>query len=160
MSDNKRRSGRSRKKEDRQSGVELQEIGLVQRLSNQEVEGGVETILGIKRDPLVGPAVVFGLGGIFTEILHDVSLRIPPLTRRDAEQMIDQLRGKALLFGARGRPEADVEALVEVIVKVGELALALEHRLEALDLNPLMVLPKGQGVVAVDTLVQVTQSSR
>jgi succinyl-CoA synthetase beta subunit len=116
--------------------------------------GGVETILGLKRDPLVGPALVFGLGGIFAEVLRDVSLRIPPVDLCEAERMLDELRGTALLHGARGGPPADVPALVQAIANMGELALALGDRLVAVDVNPLIVLP--QGVIAVDALVELS----
>ncbi|HLG73160.1 MAG TPA: acetate--CoA ligase family protein [Chloroflexota bacterium] len=116
---------------------------------------GVEFILGVKHDPLVGPAVVAGLGGIFAEVLKDVSLRIPPFDEREAEDMIEELRGKALLRGARGRPPADVKALTQAIVRLGELAVALEGQLAALDVNPLLVLPEGQGVLALDALLQL-----
>jgi len=116
---------------------------------------GVETILGVKHDPLVGPAVLLGLGGIFTEILRDVSLRIPPLEERDAQAMISDLRGKALLQGARGRPASDVPALAHTVLQLAELALALEDRLVALDLNPLLVMPEGQGVLALDALIEL-----
>jgi acetate---CoA ligase (ADP-forming) len=117
---------------------------------------GVETILGVKVDPLIGPALVFGLGGIYAEVLRDVALRIPPVDAAEAERMIDQLRGKALLRGARGRPPADVAALVRAIVAMSELAMATDGRLQALDLNPLIVFPEGRGVLAVDALVQLT----
>ncbi|HLQ31978.1 MAG TPA: acetate--CoA ligase family protein, partial [Chloroflexota bacterium] len=116
--------------------------------------GGVETILGLKRDPLVGPALVFGLGGIFAEVLRDVSLRIPPVDLCEAERMLDELRGTELLHGARGGPPADVPALVQAIANMGELALALGDRLVAVDVNPLIVLP--QGVIAVDALVELS----
>jgi len=84
-----------------------------------------------------------------------VSLRIPPFDEREAEDMIEELRGKALLRGARGRPPADVKALTQAIVRLGELAVALEGQLAALDVNPLLVLPEGQGVLALDALLQL-----
>ncbi|HVA23326.1 MAG TPA: acetate--CoA ligase family protein [Chloroflexota bacterium] len=116
---------------------------------------GVETILGIKYDPLVGPALVFGLGGIYAEVLRDVALRIPPVDAAEAERMVAQLRGVALLRGARGRAPADTKALVRAILAVSELAVATDGRLRALDLNPLMVFPEGQGVLAVDALLEL-----
>ncbi len=116
---------------------------------------GVETILGIKYDPLLGPALVFGLGGIYAEVLRDVALRIPPIDAAEAKCMVEELRGKALLRGARGRPAADVPALVRTILAVSELAVATDGRLRALDLNPLIVFPEGQGVLAVDILLEL-----
>jgi acyl-CoA synthetase (NDP forming) len=122
---------------------------LVQRM----VAGGTEMILGVKTDPLFGPAVVCGFGGIFVEQLRDVSLRVPPLGRDDALAMIAELRGAALLNGVRGRPPADTAALAEAIVALA--ALAETHpSLRALDINPLLVLEAGRGVVAVDWLVE------
>jgi acetate---CoA ligase (ADP-forming) len=117
---------------------------------------GVETILGIKYDPLVGPALVFGLGGIYAEVLRDVALRIPPIDATEAERMVQELRGKALLQGARGGPPADVPALVRAIVAVSDLAVATDGRLRALDLNPLIVFPEGHGVLAVDALLELS----
>lgn len=116
---------------------------LVQRM----VEGGVEVILGGKQDPSFGPVVMFGLGGIFVEVFGDVSFRVAPLSRADAEEMIEEIRGKALLQGARGRPPADREALVEAILAFSRL-LVENPALAEIEINPLLALP--QGVVAVD----------
>jgi acyl-CoA synthetase (NDP forming) len=117
---------------------------------------GLETIIGIKQDPLVGPALVFGLGGIFTEVMRDVALRIPPIDEREAESMIEDLRGEPVFHGIRGRPPADIPALAAIIVRAGDMALALGDRLAALDLNPLIVYPEGGGVVAVDALMELS----
>jgi acetyltransferase len=124
---------------------------LVQRM----VAGGTEMILGVKTDPLFGPAVVCGFGGIFVEQLHDVSVRVPPVGRAEALAMIDELRGAALLRGARGRAAADVDALADAIVRLAALAEAHRPSLRALDINPLLVLDAGQGVVAVDWLIEI-----
>jgi len=113
---------------------------------------GVEMILGVKRDPLFGPAVVCGFGGVYVELLRDVAVRVPPIDAGAAREMLAELRGHALLRGARGRPPADVAALAETIVRVG--ALAASGRVRSLDLNPLLVLPEGRGVVAVDWLLE------
>ncbi len=123
------------------------------------VSGGVEVILGVKTDPLFGPAVVFGLGGIFVEVLKDVAIRVPPLDAVEAREMVEEIRGAALLRGARGRPPADVAALADAIVRLGHLAQAQQGSLLALDLNPVLVLPEGQGVVAVDWLVQFADAA-
>jgi acyl-CoA synthetase (NDP forming) len=124
---------------------------LVQRM----IAGGTEMIVGIKSDPLFGPAVVCGFGGIFVEVLRDVSLRVPPLSVDEAREMLGELRGAALLRGARGRPPADVAALADTLVRVAALAQAHRDRLRALDLNPLVVLDEGRGVVAVDWLIEL-----
>jgi acetate---CoA ligase (ADP-forming) len=124
---------------------------LVQRMAAP----GVEVILGIKRDPMFGPVVVCGLGGIFVEILRDVAVGIPPLSRKQAHHLLSQLRGAAILAGARGRPPADVDALTEAVVNLSHLAVALKDSIVALDINPFIVYPEGRGVLAVDTLVQL-----
>jgi acetyltransferase len=123
---------------------------LVQRM----IAGGTEMILGVQSDPLFGPAVACGFGGIFVELLRDVSLRVPPLDTAEALEMIAELRGSTLLRGARGRPRGDVRALADALVRLGALAETHRHRLKALDINPLLVLDEGRGVVAVDWLIE------
>lgn len=117
------------------------------------IAGGTEVGAGIFQDPLLGPAVLVGVGGIYTEILNDVSIRVPPISHEEAEAMIQELRGSPILMGARGRPVCDISALTALLVALGEVALDFEDFLEAIDLNPVMVRPKGEGVVAVDALV-------
>jgi acyl-CoA synthetase (NDP forming) len=117
----------------------------------QQVVGGVEMIVGVTRDPVYGPAVLVGTGGVFAEVLSDATVRPLPLDRRDAEEMVKSLRGHALLRGARGQAKADVKALVDVVLAVARLAAACGDRLVELDLNPVVVLPRG--AVAVDSLV-------
>jgi acyl-CoA synthetase (NDP forming) len=114
---------------------------------------GVETIIGVMRDPVFGPAVMFGLGGVHVEVLKDVSFRLAPFDRDEAMRMIDQIRGRALLDGVRGAPPSDVDALADVLVKLATFAAAHPDDLETIDLNPVLVRPKGQGVVALDALV-------
>jgi len=133
-----------------QPGAEIRGV-LIQEM----VTGGIETIVGLSRDPHFGHTVVFGLGGIYVEILQDVSLRIVPVDREEAGEMIRELRGYQLLAGARGRPPADLEGIVEVIWRISQLALDLGDTIKALDINPLMVLEQGKGVKAVDVLVQL-----
>ncbi len=118
----------------------------------------VEVILGVLRDPDFGPVVVFGSGGILVELLEDSSLRLPPLSHEEALQMIHETRGARLLQGFRGRPPADVDALADALVRLSQLAVDLGDLIAALDINPLMVLPAGQGVRAVDVLVEVAPS--
>jgi len=115
----------------------------------------VETILGMLRDPHFGTVVVFGSGGILVELIEDSSLRLPPLNRAEALAMIEETRGARLLRGFRGRPAADVGALVEALLGLSQLALDLGDLISAIDINPLMVLPEGQGVRAVDALVEL-----
>lgn len=121
----------------------------------QRMERGVaECIVGISRDEQLGPVVAVGIGGVLVEVLNDVVLRLPPVSGEDAREMISELRGAALLEGARGRDRADVDALAELIVHVSELASEVP-RIVALDLNPVVVRRQGDGVVAVDALVVV-----
>jgi acyl-CoA synthetase (NDP forming) len=116
------------------------------------VSDGVECVLGVSHDELFGPTVMFGLGGVFIEVLRDVTFRVPPFDRQEARRMVDDVAGAALLHGARGRARADIRALVEAIVAVQRLALDHADRLVELDINPLAVRPAGQGVVALDAL--------
>ncbi len=118
----------------------------------------VETILGINYDPVFGPAVVLGLGGVFVELLQDSQLRLPPLSRAEAMEMIRSLKGYGILAGYRGKPPADIEALAETVVQVAQMAVDLKDVLLSLDLNPLMVLPQGQGVMAADVLIECAGS--
>ena len=116
------------------------------------VTGGVETIVGISYDDQLGPFLLFGSGGVMVEVYNDVALRRCPITRDDALEMIDEVKGARLLRGFRGAPAADVDALADTLVRVSEMAARLEGSLGELDLNPLMVLPAGQGVKAADAL--------
>jgi acetyltransferase len=114
----------------------------------------VETILGISRDPVFGPTIVLGLGGIFVELIKDSVLKLPPLSHAEALNMIQTLKGRSVLEGFRGKPLADIDALADTIVQLARMAVDLRGVLSALDLNPLMVLPQGQGVVAADVLME------
>ena len=124
---------------------------VVQRMAGE----GVEMILGVKRDPLFGPVILCGFGGILVELLKDVAIGIPPLSRDHARDMLERLRGFPILGGMRGKSAADVEALCGAIVGVSQLAVALGDQLLGLDINPMIVLPKGQGAIAVDAVVEI-----
>lgn len=119
----------------------------------QPMVSGVEMIVGVISDPILGPAVVVGTGGIHAEVLDDRAIRPVPLDRRDAEEMVGELRGHVLLTGYRGSPPADVAALVDTILRVSQLAEALGEELLELDLNPVVVAEQGHGAVAVDYLL-------
>lgn len=112
---------------------------------------GQEMVVGGVRDPQFGPLLMVGLGGIFVEVLADVSFRICPITRRDAEEMLDELKGAPLLRGARGRKTVDRAAIIDVLLKVGGadgLLLTHERDIAEADINPLIV--SEDGAVAVD----------
>jgi acyl-CoA synthetase (NDP forming) len=111
---------------------------------------GLELVLGMNRDPLFGPVLLFGLGGIFVEVLHDVALRLAPLTEVDAREMVDEIRGRALLDGARGQPPVDRAAIVAALLGLSRLAVERQE-IESIDLNP--VLGYQDGLLAVDARV-------
>jgi acyl-CoA synthetase (NDP forming) len=110
---------------------------------------GREVIVGAVHDPQFGPLVMFGSGGVYVELLKDVSFRLAPVARSEAEAMIEETLAGKLLSGLRGQPPADKSAVADVIVAVSEV-VAADERLMELDINPLMVYDKGQGAVAVD----------
>jgi len=118
------------------SGITIQEMA----------QTGTEVIIGAVKDPQFGPSVMFGLGGILVDLLEDVSFRVVPLTERDAKAMIKEIKGYPLLTGYRGAPPADVDSLVDIILKVSRLVD--EHReIDELDLNPVFVYSEGAKVV-------------
>ena len=112
-----------------------------------------EVIVGVSQDPQFGPTVMFGLGGIFVELLKDISLRVVPLSREDAEEMIHEIKGFEILKGYRGKARADVNAMVDVLLRVSRMALDLGDVVAELDINPFFVFEEGNGVKAVDALV-------
>jgi acyl-CoA synthetase (NDP forming) len=119
-----------------------------------EMVRGIETVVGVAHDDLFGPVVMFGLGGVFVEVLKDVTFRVPPFAKNEALAMLDELAGSAMLRGVRGQPAADRDALVDVLMKVQQLAVDLSGDLAELDINPLLAGPTG--VVAADALVVLT----
>ncbi|WP_444984822.1 acetate--CoA ligase family protein [Halomonas mongoliensis] len=123
----------------------------------RQLTGGVECFMGIQRDPQFGPVAVFGLGGIFVEVLQDVVFRRCPFGADEARRMILSIKGAPLLCGARGRPEADVEALAEVLSALSHFAYQAGDRLDSIDLNPVFAMPKGQGAFAVDAVIQLLE---
>ena len=116
------------------------------------VNGGVETILGVFDDPLMGPILLFGLGGVMVEVYNDVALRHCPILPHEAHEMINEVVGAKLLAGFRGSEPCDVDALVATMVSVSQMAAGLAGSLKELDINPLMVMPKNHGVIALDAM--------
>ncbi|MEM3068802.1 MAG: acetate--CoA ligase family protein [Nitrososphaerales archaeon] len=114
------------------------------------VPSATEVVIGALRDKQFGPAVMFGLGGIFIEILKDVSFRIAPVDKNDANEMIKEIKGYPLLLGYRGSPRLDINAIADSIVKVSELMMNIDE-IDQLDLNPILVYPSG--LVAVDVRI-------
>jgi acyl-CoA synthetase (NDP forming) len=117
------------------------------------VKDGTETIIGVTSDPVFGPVVMFGIGGIFAEVYRDVAFRLAPFGPDEADSMIREIRGFPLLDGARGRPKADVAALREALVRVSAFATAARDTVASIDLNPFIVRAEGKGAVAVDALI-------
>ena len=122
-------------------------------LVQEMIADGREMIVGASHDPQFGPVVTCGLGGVFVEVLRDVQRRIPPLDAGEARSMIAKLTGAVTLGEFRGRPAANVGAVVDVIRRIGQLALDLEDRVAEVEINPLMVTPTG--AIAVDAIVVV-----
>jgi acyl-CoA synthetase (NDP forming) len=121
----------------------------------KQLTGGVECILGIHRDPVFGPMAMFGLGGIFVEILKDVVFHRCPFGIDTAEAMIRSIKGAPLLLGARGRKPADVKALAEMLSRLSAFAVAAGERLQSIDLNPVFAMPEGGGAFAADAVIEV-----
>jgi acyl-CoA synthetase (NDP forming) len=115
--------------------------------------GGTEMILGAKRDPVFGPVVIVGLGGIFAEILEDVAVRPAPVDEAEALEMLRSLKAFPVLNGARGRPRADLPAAARAIAALSRFAAAHAGQVAEIDINPLLLLPEGQGAVALDALL-------
>ena len=114
---------------------------------------GAEVIVGVTRDETFGPLLMVGLGGLFVEVLRDVAFAPAPLTREDARDLLAQLRGGRLLQGVRGEPPADVDALIDLLVAVARFAADHADAIAEIDLNPVIVHPRGQGLSVVDALI-------
>lgn len=115
-------------------------------LIQEMLKDGVEVIIGTMKDPVFGDVLMFGLGGIFVEALKDVSFRIAPLSRVDAEEMVREIRGYRVLQGMRGKPAMDLDALVDVIMRISKLVTDHGDRIKELDVNPLFIFQKGAKV--------------
>ena len=124
---------------------------LVQEL----VFGAVELILGLKHDSQLGPSILLGMGGIAAELYKDTAVRLAPLSRKDAEEMIGELKSAPLLSGFRGRPVADVEALINAMLAFSSMVSSIGTSLQEAEINPLFVLPRGEGVKAADGVAVV-----
>ncbi len=121
----------------------------------RQLKGGVECILGIHRDPVFGPMAMFGLGGIFVEVLKDVVFHRCPFGTDTAEAMIRSIKGAPLLLGARGRQKADIAALADMLSRLSAFAVAAGDGLASVDLNPVFAMPEGEGAFAVDAVIEL-----
>lgn len=125
-------------------------------LVQEMVRGSRELMVGMTRDPQFGPCVMFGLGGVFTEILKDVAFRVAPLEKRDAMEMTQEIRARRILDAIRGLPAADVDQLCEILIRVGEIGI--EHEaIKELDINPLIL--SGSKPIAVDALIVLSSGT-
>ncbi|MEW6274644.1 MAG: acetate--CoA ligase family protein [Bacillota bacterium] len=122
-------------------------------------EKGYEIIIGVLNDQDFGPVLMYGMGGIFIEVIKDVSYMLAPLTYRDAEKMISSTKAVKILKGARGGFVGDVDAIIDVLLKVSKLAYDFKDSLEEIDINPILVHEKGKGVTAVDCLFKLKVNS-
>jgi acetate---CoA ligase (ADP-forming) len=120
--------------------------------------GGLEVLVGMNRDPQFGPLVTFGLGGIYVETLKDVTFRIAPFSTQEAQEMLSEIRAHALLDGVRGKPAVDKEAIVDTLLRIGQLVQDFPEIAE-LDINPLTVYPRDQGAIAIDMRLILSQPS-
>lgn len=126
-------------------------------LVQEMIKGGRETIVGMKRDPTFGPVILFGLGGIFVEVLKDTSFCVIPITRDEALQMIKEIKGYPILGGYRGNPPADIESIIEVILNIAQLAQDVEE-ISEIDLNPILVQERGKGSTVVDARITLERA--
>jgi len=122
-------------------------------LVQEQINGGVEMILGFNRDPQLGNYLLLGAGGVTTELYQDVAIRLLPISRQAARGMIDEVKAAALLKGFRGKPLADIEALVDTVLAFADMVQTLGDRLVEAEINPVFVLPNGQGARAGDSLI-------
>jgi len=117
------------------------------------IRDGIETIVGVVSDPVFGPVVAFGMGGVYAETLKDLTYRLAPFGVETARVMIGELRASPIFGGLRGQPPRDVDALAAALAAVSQMAWTMRDRLSELDINPILVRPRGSGVVAADALV-------
>jgi acyl-CoA synthetase (NDP forming) len=120
--------------------------------------GGVEILAGCTRDPVFGWLLTVGLGGVWTELMHDAVHALLPVEADEAEAMLRNLKGFKLLDGYRGAPKADVAAAAQAIAALGQAVLAGGDALREVEVNPLLVMPQGKGAVAIDALVLLTEN--
>lgn len=125
----------------------------------KQLSGGIECFMGIKNDPTFGPVAVFGLGGIFVEILNDVALRACPFDVETARRMILSIRASAILTGARGQAAVDFDALANMLSDLSKFAVGAGDRLASVDLNPVLAMPEGQGAYALDAVIEIVDKA-
>jgi len=123
-------------------------------LVQEMAPSSTEVIVGMTKDPTWGPALMFGLGGIFVEVLKDVSFRVAPITERDANEMVREIKAFKILEGVRGQPPADINAIVDILLKISKLVMD-NPKIDEIDLNPVFVYE--DGAKAVDTRILIKE---
>ncbi|NQT49027.1 MAG: acetate--CoA ligase family protein, partial [Chloroflexi bacterium] len=140
-------------------GEEMPQVR-IEGISVEEMcEEGIEIIVGLNNDEQFGPVIMFGLGGIFTEVLHDVVFRVLPITKDDARDMIQEIRGHPILEGYRGQPPVSEDLLVDLLLKANRMGLDLADRLDSVDFNPIMVWGDQHRVLDVKVLLHPEQAA-
>jgi acetyltransferase len=129
-------------------------------LVQEMILDGTEVMIGMSQDSQFGPTIAFGLGGIFVEILKDISLRVAPLSPADTEQMVKEIKGYPILTGVRGKRRSDIEAIVDVLRRISRLAQDWKDTISEIDINPLIVFDEGRGVKAADALIILKKSAK
>jgi acyl-CoA synthetase (NDP forming) len=132
------------------NGVTVQEM----------VTGGTEVIAGMSQDPQFGPTIAFGLGGIFVEILKDISLRVVPVSKSEAKKMVREIKGYPVLEGTRGNAPADIDSVIDLLQKLSRLSEDFKEDIAEIDINPLLVFEEGQGAKALDALVVLRKQDK
>jgi acetyltransferase len=124
--------------------------------TEESATSGTEVVIGVKRDDQLGPVLMYGMGGIFAEMAAEVTLRVCPISKQDAQDMVNEVAGSRILIGSNGRPKADVDSLINTLVRVSELAVNLEGIIDEININPLIVLPRGQGVKVLEAVITLS----
>lgn len=119
---------------------------------------GIEILIGMNRDPQFGPLVTFGLGGIYVETLKDVTFRVAPFSPEEAQEMMSEIRARAILDGVRGQPPADKDSILDSLLRIGQLVQDFPE-IDELDINPLVVFPEGQGAIAIDMRLVLSKNN-
>ena len=124
--------------------------------TEESATSGTEVVISVKRDDQLGPVLMYGMGGIFAEMAAEVTLRVCPISKQDAQDMVNEVAGSRILIGSNGRPKADVDSLINTLVRVSELAINLEGIIDEININPLIVLPRGQGVKVLEAVITLS----
>jgi len=118
--------------------------------TEESATSGTEVVISVKRDDQLGPVLMYGMGGIFADMAAEVTLRVCPISKQDAQDMVNEVAGSRILIGS------DVDSLINTLVRVSELAVNLEGIIDEININPLIVLPRGQGVKVLEAVITLS----